>query len=385
MTEKVLFVDDEPNILLSYKRNLHKFHDISTAQSGQNGLDEVVGNGPFAVVVSDMRMPGMDGIQFLSQVRKIAPDTVRIMLTGHSDVETAIDAVNEGNIFRFLTKPCPTEALLKSLKAGLEQYRLVTAERELLEKTLGGSVKVLTDVLALVKTEAFGHAQSARRLANGIAKQMKLGNTWELDVAAMLSQVGCVAVPDDVLIRAYKGKKTTQQEMQVFQGHPSIGAQLIASIPRLEGVAEIIAYQEKGFDGSGLPADGKAGPAIPLGSRILKVALAFDRHLMAGLDHEQALQKVMNSIAIFDPEVARALAATLAEELVFVVKAVSINDLVPGTVLAEDVTTADGGLLIPKGHEVTETLRLRLMNFVRVGTIPKVVRVLVREVASESD
>ncbi|MFH1417727.1 MAG: response regulator, partial [Planctomycetota bacterium] len=136
MSKKILCVDDDPNILNAYRRGLRRLFEIETAEGGAEGLEAIASQGPFAVVVSDMRMPGMDGIQFLTAVKKRAPESVRIMLTGNADQQTAMDAVNEGSIFRFLTKPCPPEHLAKALTAGIEQYRLITAEKELLGKTL---------------------------------------------------------------------------------------------------------------------------------------------------------------------------------------------------------------------------------------------------------
>ncbi|MBU1707079.1 response regulator [bacterium] len=143
MSEKILIVDDEPNILEDFRRQLKRqFRDkeweiqVDTALSGEDGLQAIEVKGPYAVVVSDMKMPGMDGVEFLSRVREKNPDTVRVMLTGQPSMDTAIDAVNEGRIFRFLTKPCPPESLNKVLMAGIKEFRLVKAERKLLEKAL---------------------------------------------------------------------------------------------------------------------------------------------------------------------------------------------------------------------------------------------------------
>ncbi len=136
MNNNILFVDDEANILDGYKRHLRKQFRIETALGGEQGLAAVVNQGPYAVIISDLRMPGMDGIQFLSRVREISPDSVRMMLTGHADLENAMEAINKGNIFRFLTKPCMPAVLALVLEAGIEQYRLVMSEKELLEKTL---------------------------------------------------------------------------------------------------------------------------------------------------------------------------------------------------------------------------------------------------------
>jgi ActR/RegA family two-component response regulator len=134
MADKILFVDDEPSVLDGYRRMLHRDFEVDTATGGEDGLVLVRGTGPYAVVVSDMRMPGMNGAEFLAQVRQLVPETVRILLTGYSDMNAAIDAVNEGNIFRYLTKPCQKEVLVKAINLSLEQYSTVTAEKMLVKK-----------------------------------------------------------------------------------------------------------------------------------------------------------------------------------------------------------------------------------------------------------
>ena len=378
MPERVLFIDDEPNILMSFRRQLHGLFDVSTAENGQAGLDMIVDGEPFAVVVADMNMPGIDGIHLLRQVKKIAPDTVRMMLTGQADMETAIEAVNEGSIFRFLTKPCPKHVLIKSLQSGVEQYRLITAEKELLEKTLSGSVKVLSDVLALTRTKSFGHAQRVRRVVQELMSCLGINNAWEIDVAAMLSQIGCVTVPDEVLLKFYGSDEVTDGEKQMFEAHPAIGAELIQSIPRLGGVARTIAYQEKGYDGSGVPQDNVSGEDIPLGSRLLKLALDFDNYTMSGHSQVEALQKLRRRRARYDPRALEALGKIVAEALVYEIRRLNVNEIIPGMVLGADVRTKDKVLLVPRGHEVTATLLWRLKNFATIGVIDGSVSVLVR-------
>src|SRR5579862_8246205 len=133
MQERILCVDDEANILAAHQRNLRKQFALEVALGPDEGLAVLERNGPFAVVVSDMRMPVMNGVEFLSRVKQKWPDTVRMVLTGNADVSNAIQSVNQGNIFRFLTKPCPTEQFTHALQDGIAQYQLIKAERELLE------------------------------------------------------------------------------------------------------------------------------------------------------------------------------------------------------------------------------------------------------------
>ena len=139
MSDAILCIDDEPAVLAGFRRTLAKQFALHTAESGAAGLAKIAADGPFAVVVADMSMPGMNGLTFLSEVQRVSPDTVRIMLTGHTNHKIAIAAINEAQIFRYLVKPCDTELLSQALQDGIYQHRLVVAERELLENTLGVS------------------------------------------------------------------------------------------------------------------------------------------------------------------------------------------------------------------------------------------------------
>jgi CheY-like chemotaxis protein len=154
MSEKILIVDDEPNVLEAFKRQLtRQFRgqsqsiEIDTALSGEDGLEMMKSKGPYAVIVSDMKMPNMDGVRFLSCVRELAPNTVRVMITGKPTMGMAMNAVNEGNVFSFLTKPCSPETLAGTLMLGIEQFRVTTTERGELEKALSGSIGVMADIL----------------------------------------------------------------------------------------------------------------------------------------------------------------------------------------------------------------------------------------------
>ena len=364
MNERVLCVDDDLNILQAYQRALRKQVNIKPALGGEEALDAIVNQGPYAVVVADMRMPGINGVELLAKVKEIAPDTVRMMLTGNADQQTALEAVNEGQIFRFMTKPCPPADFAKALEAGIEQYRLITAEKELLSKTLSSSIKVLTDVLALVNPVAFGRASRVRRLARQLCQVLRPGETWQIEIAAMLSQVGCVVVPEETLGKVYRGEQLSEAESKAFQDHARVGQELIGHIPRLERVAEIIAYQEKLYDGQGPPLDGKRGKEIPLGSRILKMALDFDTLVSNGTREDMALAMINDRTDSYDPMVVDALRKVLDVAEVFVARQLNkLSDLVDGVTLAEDVNSLQGTLLCARGQEVTPSMRVRLRAF----------------------
>jgi DNA-binding NtrC family response regulator len=193
MADRILFVDDEPAVLEGYKRTLCPEFPIDVAEGAANALALMEKNGPYAVVISDMRMPVMNGAEFLGKVRENNPDTVRMLLTG-TDLNAAIEAINRGNIFRFLTKPCETEVLANALNAGIEQHRLITSERELLEKTLMGSIKLLTDVLSAASPETFGRSRRVAHCVRHILAKAKLPSPWCIEAASTLSQLGCITL-----------------------------------------------------------------------------------------------------------------------------------------------------------------------------------------------
>jgi len=371
MNNKILCVDDEPNILQAYKRNLRKDFDIYLAESGAEALAMMESDGPFAVISSDMRMPGMDGIQFLSRAKEAAPDSVRIMLTGNSDQHTAMEAVNEGNIFRFLTKPCSPEALEKALNAGIEQYRLITAEKDLLENTLNKSLQVLVDTLAIVNPTAFSRSARVKRIAANIASRLKIEKVWEVEIAAMLSQIGCVSVPEEVLQKIATGDPISEKEIALYHAHPQMGHDLVVQIPRMATVAEIIAKQNRRINDEPAPEtpSGEASDAT-MGARILKLVLDYDRLTGSGNLPREAHTELLGRAGWYDQRVLDALQNTIkfgVED--FVTRELNVYALRPGMVLAGDLVSTRGALLLSAGQEVSIPLKLRLVNLAEAGMI----------------
>lgn len=371
MNNKILCVDDEPNILQGYKRTLRKDYDIFVAEGGPEGLALIASEGPFAVITSDMRMPGMDGVQFLSRVKEIAPDSVRVMLTGNSDQQTAMEAVNEGNIFRFLTKPCATETLAKTLDAGLEQYRLITAEKYLLENTLNKSLQVLVDILAIVNPTAFSRSARVKKLARDIAENLKTTNFWEIEIAAMLSQIGCVTVPEEILQKITSGTPLTDKEVGVYHQHPQIAHDLIIRIPRMETVAEIVKNQNRRIDNETAPSmQFDEIDTATLGSRILKVVLDFDKLTISGNSSRSAYTELSERIGLYDQFVLEALRKVNEMRVEnFVRRELGVSELKPGMALDEPLMSTRGSMLLSAGQEITHSLILRLINFADIGLI----------------
>ena len=375
MTAKVLCVDDDPNVLAAIKRNLRKRFDIDTAEGGELALAAMERGGPYAVIVADMQMPGMNGIELLTRARQHAPDTVRIMLTGNADQRTAIDAVNIGHISQFLNKPCPSETMVSALEDGIKQYHLITAERELLKKTLNGSVKVLMDVLSLLNPDSFGRSHRLRDYARQIAGALGVPFTWELELASLLSQIGVVTLPQLLIEKVRSGFSLTGAEKDMITRVPEVGGELLENIPRLEAVARIVRYQDKHFDGSGFPRHPLNGEAIPLESRIIKVLTDLIQLESAKTPKEKGIIQLRSREGWYDPKVLDAAArcfepAPAAPDIAErAVVAIPFAALRSGQLLRADVRTNDGILIVTAGTPVSPLLLARLKNFAAVSRL----------------
>ena len=361
MTEKVLFVDDEENILHSIKRDLRKRFDIYTAISGADALALLKNQGPFAVIVSDMRMPGMDGIQLLAAVKDQFPETVRLMLTGNADQETSIEAGNKGQIFRFLNKPCPTSTLVMAVALAQRQYRLIIAEKELLDKTLKGSITVLSEILSLASPMAFSSGLRVKTVVGEIARKMKLDNIWQFEIAALMSRIGCITLPPDTLSKLYAGQELDAKELAMYRDHPKIGAQLLEKIPRLETVAAIIAHQLLAYEDFADCKDIKED--VCLGAQILRLSTDFDSLLHRGCKRAKALDQLHHESGAYNPELLKVLSGIKLVPENETILAVEIRDMSVGMIVEQDIVASNGVLIAPKGQEVTWSLIKGLKNF----------------------
>ncbi|MEM8484480.1 MAG: HD domain-containing phosphohydrolase [Bacteroidota bacterium] len=379
MMNKILFVDDEPAILRSYQRYIGLDYEVDTALGGEKGLEMLEANGPYGVVVSDMRMPGMNGAEFLSVVRQNFPESVRMLLTGQADMSDTIDAVNNGRIYRFLTKPCPPETLGQALDEGLEIYRLRSAEKQLLEQTLKGTIKLLGDILSIVSPELFSRSARVRDLSKQLADQLELDNVWKVEVAAMLAQIGCITIPKDVLTKRFSGQQLDDTESFTFFKHLKAGKELLGNIPRLEEIAEAVAYQEKHFNGGGHPRDDVYGNSIPIISRILKVANDYELEKSLDKSHTAALGQLLAVSDHYDPDVLEALKKVFSGvEAEYVVKEIRAKHVVTGMLLAEGVRTKSDLLLVSEKQEISDAMMMCIHNFAENRNIIEPVRILIK-------
>jgi response regulator RpfG family c-di-GMP phosphodiesterase len=369
MNRRVLFVDDEPAVVAGIERNLRKHFEVHTETDPRKALELLDPARPFAVIVADMRMSGMDGVEFLYEARRRSPTSVRVMLTGDATRQTPIGAVNRADVFKFVTKPCETDVLKKVVELAVRQHDIDTAQKAVLEDTVRGCVTALAEVLALAQPAAFGRVHRLRALANAIAAHIEDCDAWELDAAALLSQLGCVCLPLPLLEKVAAGAELAEAERAEYFRHPTLGAELVRNVPRLENVAEAIRHQLRDYDGGGPPHEGPAGDAIPLAARILRVALEHDALRSSGKSNEEALAVLMARRNKFDQRVLAALAHHLATHVTDA-EPVSPAQLECGMIVEQDVVADQGVLLLCRGQEVTPAVRAHLRRFHLAGELP---------------
>jgi putative nucleotidyltransferase with HDIG domain len=312
--ERVLLVDDEPLVLEGLRRSVGKEFVADLAGSPEAGLAKLRKHGPYPVVVSDMRMPGMDGAEFLAAVRVISPASVRVMLTGHGDIEAAARAVNDGQVFRFLTKPVTANTLLVTLRACVVQYHSARLEKEQLKITTEalqqldvGTLTALARAIDAKSKWTAGHSERVTNLA------LKMGHALGLPAdsleimhrGGLLHDIGKIGTPLTILD---KPGKLEPGEMQLMRDHVKIGVHILEPIPCFREVLPMVAQHHEWFDGCGYPA-GLAGENISLHARILAVAdcydaMVSDRPYRKGLPKGQVLEILrQNSGTQFDPMV----------------------------------------------------------------------------------
>jgi len=366
MNNKILLVDDEINILNSFKRILRNRFPFDVAQSGDEALALIEKNSTYAVVVSDMRMPGMDGITLLNKIKEVSPNTTRIMLTGNADQQTAIDAVNVGDVFKFMNKPCNATNFINTLESGVAQYKLVIAEKILLNKTLKETMNVLSEVLTIVNPDVFSRVVLIKQYMLKLAKNLKMPISWSFEPMIQLSQLGCIVFPSKNTNVANKGlpnkgSKFSKEHDKLVMEHPGLAADLIHKIPRMGQIAKTIRYQNKGFNGEGSPFDDVKGKQIPIGARMLKIVIDFLDFIDNGASQEQATLMLEEQSVLYDPELLAAFRVAIDIPQNEETTMIALTELSVDMIIQEDIRTEADLLVAAKGQQVTEAL-LRIIN-----------------------
>lgn len=384
---RVLLVDDEPAVLEGLELQLGRRYEVHLCSSPLTALTMIETMAPFAIVLSDMRMPVMDGAQLLRELRLRQPQGVRMLLSGYADVSSAIAAVNDGGVFRFLTKPCPPPQLLAAFEAAASQYRLQTAERDLLEQTLRGAVKALAEVLGVVDPAGHGSALRVQRLVLELAQELRFTFGWPLEVAALLSSIGMVSLPAEILQRLHAGEIPLPEEAAMLVRLPKIADRLLAAIPRLEPARAILLVRH----GLSLPDDWRHRfdadtlDQIRTAAAILRICTEFDSLLTHGYGIAEAIGVLRSRPAPADPKLDMKLIDAVeclraCDQSRVSIRQLPVAMLKPGMIVAGDLCTTAGQLLVTRGFEITESFLARLTNFSK-GRVREPVLVTVPAVA----
>jgi response regulator RpfG family c-di-GMP phosphodiesterase len=357
---RVLCVDDEARVVEGLVLHLRKDYEVHTALSGDEALKALKQMGGAAVIVSDMRMPGMDGAMLLRQVLVLYPDTTRILLTGEPGRDAAIAAVNNAQIFRFLAKPCAPDQLRTAIEAGVMQHRLIRAERTILKETLVGCIKALIDVLAITNPVAFGRASRVKRMSMEFAESIGCQDYWQLDAAAMLSQIGYLSLPAPLVDKLYYGETLSPEEKTLAQGVPDVAMTLLENIPRLDPVIQILAALRWTDEQIARLGDGTIGS----GTRILGLVLEYDALITQGHSTDVAVQTLRRRVSRFGENLIEKFAQHLgAGSGKAEAREMPLRTVQPGMIIMQDIRTHQGTLLVARGFEVSNTFLERSRNF----------------------
>jgi hypothetical protein len=271
-----------------------------------------------------------------------------------------MNAVNKAQIFRFLSKPCAPDQLITAVEAGVMQHRLINAEKTILKETLIGCIKALVDVLAIANPVAFGRGSRVKRLAMEFADALRCGDYWQLEAAALLSQIGYLSLPADLVEKLYYGEQLTAVEKTLASGVPDVAMALLEHIPRLDPVIQILAALTWSDEALARLGDGTIG----LGARILGLVLEHDLLITQGHSVDVAVQTLRRRAPRYGEELIEQFGRHLgagsgrneAREL-------PLKAVLPGMVIMQDVRTQQGTLLVPRGFEVTQLFLERSRSF----------------------
>lgn len=359
---RILCVDDEAALLAGLRRNLGLHFDVETAESAIAALRVMEQSPPFATVVSDMRMPEMDGVTFLREVSDRWPDTSRILLTGQADLTSAIAAVNEGRVFRFLTKPCPTEMLERAVNDAVRHHDLIQAERVLLDQTLRGTIGVMVEAIGLLLPQAAQPLFRMRRLAQRLCQELHVSQVWDIDIACVLSYVATLTLPGELFEQLALGKSHELDVRSAASRCNVLAQRLAVRIPRLEPVRDLLRKAGSITRGQDIPHEESS-------VWILRACIDYGQCLAAGLTPELAFAQLAGRANHWSAELSRSVNRRLHALRADVKRAVDFSDLVPGMIFVEAVITDAKLMLVPKDTEVTEPLIEQLRNFAIAGRL----------------
>ena len=309
----ILLVDDEVNNLQLLRRTLRHDYNIMTASNGKEALEIVEHHGKeISLIVSDQKMPEMQGTEFLKQVSNEYPDIIKILLTGHLDVDAIVDSINDCHLYQYIVKPFDPEVLKMTIEGGIQKFNLLNNKtvilkdlRELFYKT----IKLIAAALDAKDPYTHGHSMRVTMYSMILAKKLNLDDTMleEIETAGLLHDIGKIGIPQSILC---KPGKLTNEEFEVMKSHPEQGEKMLKDIKKLTLISNWLRTHHEKWDGTGYP-NGLKGEEIPLSGRIIALAdtydaMTSDRPYRKALSHETAIDEIKRCAGTqFDPVLAQ--------------------------------------------------------------------------------
>lgn len=409
---RLLLVDDEVQITKALHRLFRSDYHVVCCDNGKQALCELAKD-EFTIIISDMRMPQMDGATVLAKAREISPDTIRVLLTGQCDLESTIRAVNEGQIFNYISKPWDNRQLQFIIKSAAEHYNMrqqlttlnhkLAAKNQLLtqvnahleEKIFeqGNALKcnkqmllseakkqrqMFQNLLNVINTiisehihDAQGHNKRIAMQAKMMAQALKLNANLcnQIYLAGLLADIGKVSIDHELI--TLPEQQLDAAQFHHYQQYVTKGAELLKALPEQPEVAQMVKHQCECYSGGGYP-DRLKNSEIPLGSRILLIVKDFDKLLLGRKNsHKLTISQAKaylqeHSGHLYDPKLVKLFISQLkrmskAQQQGFDY-AVSSHQLRVGSTLAQDVYFDNGGVFLPKGSAFTEQLIEKIRN-----------------------
>jgi response regulator RpfG family c-di-GMP phosphodiesterase len=368
----LLCVDDDPAMLAHHARTLRKHFTVHTALNGAEGLAAIEQGGRYPAVLADMTMPVMDGVEFLKRAAKLSPDSAFVMLTGNADQHTAVRAVNEGHVFRFLNKPCSAVSVLEAVNACVARSRILQANRVLEEKVFEGGIRLLTQILHAADPHASQRTQNLLTYVRSYYGALDASNELprDLEIAVSFCSVGFAVIPAPVLRKARTGGALTPAEERMVESASELGGSILGFIPQMENAGRIVRYQNKGFGGGGYPRDEVSGDALPFGARLLHVMIDLLRLEGEGMPREEALLKMQARPGEYDPEILKVCRTrwrpSCRKSLERVRVPVPVAELCISDVLGKALYSLSNIFLAPEGTVVSKPLMRKIREWERM-------------------
>jgi len=366
---RIILFEDDPSLAETTRMSLDTlgYQVLGVFPSADAALESVAELKP-DLILMDIELAGStDGIQAATEIHRRFGIPI-VFTTGLDDKPTILRAL-ETKPFGYVIKPYGTQELEAAIEMALYRVQRDKERDEILEKTVGGSIKILTEILSVIDTESFGRGQKLRNLMLDLAQALKIPTVWELEVAAVMSHIGFVLIPNSIVRKHRLRVPLNSVEHALLTRCPEFGNELLMRVPNLEPVAQIVLYQNKEFDGSGFPDDSISGAEIPLGARMLRVLGDYIDMESAGTSKAHAIEIMNKASGRYDPKMLQEAILSVIDAPPKGAKPLKLSELKIGQLLMASVETMDGTVLVAAGQTLSNLSLKRLSNFDQLSGI----------------